>query len=250
MRKLAQRQFVSINEEGFQHPQSTFHAVHVPSTRKVDSFGTRTSPQRTNSVPSPNSPARNGGNDIISIVCVHITNSLFILIFIYMVYLKFVIYASIDIMLNLGFIYFLTLHGYLPLELTFIDILCCTDVDFFKNQSSQESPEVVFLKEIRGSEIDNSHDSYDDVYIGNHRLSPVRRHTSEAIDAMYDNNNLSNQKSQASSSSILPPRRIVMPSRYVSSPYDENISSYEQDQDQKKHYQAIIRLANMDGYKQ
>jgi hypothetical protein len=67
---------------------------------------------------------------------------------------------------------------------------------------------------------------------------------------MYDKENLSNQKSQASSSSMLPPRRIVMPSRYVSSPYDENISSYEQDQDQKKHYQAIIRLANMDGYKQ
>ena len=96
----------------------------------------------------------------------------------------------------------------------------------------------------------NSHENSDDVYIGQHRLSPIRKNISEDIDAMYDSNNLSKQKSQASCSSILPPRRIVMPSRYVSSRYDINISSYEQDEDQKKYYQAIVRLANMEGFKQ
>ncbi|KAM0864595.1 hypothetical protein ACQ4PT_043822 [Festuca glaucescens] len=141
MRKLAQRKSLCINEEELQPPEASVHVFQPPSPRMVDLFGTRTSPQRTNYVPNPNSPARNAANEIISI-------------------------------------------------------------------SSQESPEVVFLRENRGSQINNSHDSSDDVYIGQHRLSPIRTNTSEDIDAIY-----------------------------------------EQDQEQKQYYQAIVRLANMDGFK-
>jgi hypothetical protein len=75
MRKLAQRPSLSMNEEQLQPLLSTFHPVHA-SSGMVTTFETRTSPQKTNSVHSPNSPARNAENDIITIVCVHITSIL------------------------------------------------------------------------------------------------------------------------------------------------------------------------------
>ena len=106
------------------------------------------------------------------------------------------------------------------------------------------------MGENRCSAIRNAEDSYEDVYIGQHRLSPIRRNPSEEIDAMYDQNNSYNQQSQASFSSTLPPRRVVMPSKYVSSPYDVNIQSFAPNMKQLEYYEAIVRLAKMDAFKQ
>jgi hypothetical protein len=75
MKKIAQRPSLSINEEELQPLLSKLHSVHA-SSGMVNTFETRTSPQRSNYVHSPNSPARNAENDIITIVCVHITSIL------------------------------------------------------------------------------------------------------------------------------------------------------------------------------
>ena len=117
-------------------------------------------------------------------------------------------------------------------------------------QSSQESPEVVYLGDKRGSPVKISHGTSDDIYIGNHRLSPIRKNTSEDIDAMYDDTISSKQQYQHSLSSTLPPRRVIMPSRHISSPYIVNNDTFVQEPDKIKCYQAIVRIANMDEFKQ
>jgi hypothetical protein len=68
MKKLAQRKSLCISKEELQPQEASVHAFQPPSPQMVDSFGIRTSPQRTNYPSNPNSPARNAGNEIISIV--------------------------------------------------------------------------------------------------------------------------------------------------------------------------------------
>jgi hypothetical protein len=70
-----------------------------------------------------------------------------------MVYLKFVIYASIDIMLNLGFIYFLILHGYLPLELKFIDIYAVLMLIFSKTRARKNLQRLFFWRKSEAAKL-------------------------------------------------------------------------------------------------
>jgi hypothetical protein len=88
------------------------------------------------------------------------------------------------------------------------------------------------------------------VYIGEHRLSPIRTNITEAIDTMYDQDNDGRPQNYGSSTSstqlsnTLPARRVVMPSRFVSSPYDVYTRSFTPSPKQVEYYQAMVRLAN------
>jgi hypothetical protein len=73
-----------------------------------------------------------------------------------------------------------------------------TDVLF--KQSSQESPEDVFHRQNRGRPARILDDS-EVVYIGEHRLSPIRRNITEAIDTMYDQDNDGRPQNYGSSTS-------------------------------------------------
>ena len=91
----------------------------------------------------------------------------------------------------------------------------------------------------------------DEVYIGEHRLSPKRPTREEIIDKLYDSKHTSVQVSHDSSSpyGTLPPRRVVVGSKYLLSPYDVNVCSYEPTEQETQYFNAIVRLATMDEYK-
>ena len=123
-------------------------------------------------------------------------------------------------------------------------------------QSSQDSPEVVWLGEKHAGPSMLSDQEEDDVYIGKHRLSPKKPTREEIINALYDSKNVAAQVQHDSSSgpsmykTPLPPRRMVVGSKYLLSPYDVNVCSYEPSDQDKQYFNAIVRLANMDEYKQ
>ena len=48
----------------------------------------------------------------------------------------------------------------------------------------------------------------------------------------------------------LPPRRMVVGSKYLVSPYDVNVCSNEPSDQEKEYFNSIVRLATMDQYKQ
>ena len=125
----------------------------------------------------------------------------------------------------------------------------------FQIQSSQESPEILFLgeKHVSPSMLPNQDD--EDVYIGQHRLSPKKPTREEIIDQLYDSKLSNAQRSHDNSSgpsqykTPLPPRRMVVGSKYLTSPYDVNVCSYEPTDQQKQYFNSIVRLATMDNYK-
>ena len=125
----------------------------------------------------------------------------------------------------------------------------------FQIQSSQESPEILFLgeKHVSPSMLPNHDD--EDVYIGQHRLSPKKPTREEIIDQLYDSKLSNAQRSHDNSSgpsqykTPLPPRRMVVGSKYLTSPYDVNVCNYEPTDQQKQYFNSIVLLATMDNYR-